>query len=296
MKQQVQHLPLAPTIKGHPRDFDLAACSLLRFRDFPIMPIPRRFLLIATSIFLLLVIAISLATSIEVRAPPKSLVQISVAQAAKDGESKGSKINGTSFDRADILNGSTTVGAGEPATYILSLKPSSTIMTEDGLIGETPTQPPQTSIDEGYIGPIETTPTPQPTPRPPTAPQLPILALSYDGDGGPKHCRGELLQKLSFPPPASSWKNGTCVDLPADARCGIFFAGKNDNCEAQLFNMPACLNTTRTYVNTVVFMPEERPVGALWRSMFVRCGVDAPDAGLIDPSILGSLLKKPGGG
>lgn len=50
--------------------------------------------------------------------------------------------------------------------------------------------------------------------------------------------------------------------------------------------MPDCLNTTRTYVNTVVFMPEERPVRALW-SILVQCGVEVPDASLIDPGILG---------
>lgn len=80
------------------------------------------------------------------------------------------------------------------------------------------------------------------------------------------------------------------------ARCGVFFAGKDDHCEAQLFNAAQCLNTTQTYVNTVVFMPEERTVGAYWRSMWVRCGVEAPDAKLLDPSLLSGLLKKPGNG
>jgi len=63
--------------------------------------------------------------------------------------------------------------------------------------------------------------------------------------------------------------------------------------------MPDCYNTTRTYVNTVVFMPEERPVGALWSSMWVKCGVEVPEAKMLDPSVLGDKLKtkpKPGGG
>jgi hypothetical protein len=76
----------------------------------------------------------------------------------------------------------------------------------------------------------------------------------------------------------------------------VFYASKGDNCEAQLFNMAGCMNTTQSFVNTVVFMPEERPVGAYWNSMWVKCGVDAPEAGLIDPSMLGGLLVKPGGG
>ncbi|KAF2250386.1 hypothetical protein BU26DRAFT_424670 [Trematosphaeria pertusa] len=263
------------------------------------MMISRRVAVVASSILLIFIVAISLAASVEVRAPPKKLVQISIAQAAKDGQFEkqraGSSINGTAFDRVDILSGTATVGAGGAATYYLPPTPS--MMMEEGMIGQTPTpQPTPSAVDEGYIGPVESPQTPGPTPRPPPSPQFPILALSYAGDGGPKHCRGELVQKLSLPPPASSWKSGTCVDLPADARCGVFFAGKDDNCEAQLFNMAGCYNTTETYVNTVVFMPEERAVGAIWRSMYVRCGVDAPAPALIDPAVLGGLLKKPGGG
>lgn len=270
------------------------------------MGLPRRTIIIASSVFVLLVLALSLATSLEVRAPPRKLVQISIAQAGKVDQSnhnlikcKG-RINDTGFDRADVLSGTSTVfGIEHSATYFIPIDPTptSSMDQEDGLIGETPTPPPSpTSADEGYIGPIETsTPAPAATPSPPTS-QFPILALSYTGSGGPKHCRGELIQKLSVPPPASDWKNGTCIDLPEMARCGVFFAGKDDNCEAQLFNMAGCMNTTRTYVNTVVFMPEERAVGALWRSMWVRCGVDAPEAALLDPNLLSGLLKKPGGG
>jgi hypothetical protein len=58
----------------------------------------------------------------------------------------------------------------------------------------------------------------------------------------------------------------------------------------------AATHSTETYVYTDVFMPEKRAVGALWRSLYVRCGVEAPEAGLIDPSVLGALLKKPYGG
>ncbi|PSN75259.1 hypothetical protein BS50DRAFT_512848 [Corynespora cassiicola Philippines] len=271
----------------------------------------RHLIVLASSIFLILVIAISLATSLQIRAPPRKMIQISLAQAAKekqydrDLKAKG-RVNGTGFDRGDILSGTLTISPGKPSTLYLSLtaKPeaSSDSMANEGMIGLTPTpQMSPSSMNEGYIGPIPTSspappkPTPQP-PAAPAAPQVPILALSYESSGGPKHCRGELLQKISFSHPAKKWKNGTCVDLPNDARCGVFYAGKDDNCEAQLFNMPRCYNTSETYVNTVVFMPEERAVGALWRSMYVRCGVEAPEAGILDPSILGALLNKPGGG
>jgi len=262
--------------------------------------IPRRYIIIASSIVLILIIAITLATSIELRAPPKKLVQITIAQAAKDTEFEiqrkgGAQVNGTGFDRVDIYSGTSTVKAGVTGTYAITLTPTPAMTTEEGMIGDTKTPAPTPTEDPGYIGPIESETPVAPPPRPAT-PQLPILALSYSGSGGPKHCRGELLQKLTIPQPASAWKAGTCVDLPADARCGVFFAGKDDNCEAQLFTMPNCYNTSRTYINTVVFMPEERTVGAMWRSMFVRCGVEAPDAGLIDPAILNGLLKKPSGG
>jgi hypothetical protein len=105
-----------------------------------------------------------------------------------------------------------------------------------------------------------------------------------------------MLQKLSIPRPVSQWKAGICVDLPAEAQCGVFFAGKEDNCEAQLFNSPACYNTTQTYVNTVVFLPEKRAIGGMWRSMFVRCGIDVPVVGQLDAGILGGVYKKPGEG
>ncbi|KAF9697584.1 hypothetical protein EKO04_004421 [Ascochyta lentis] len=121
---------------------------------------------------------------------------------------------------------------------------------------------------------------------PPSSVNTPILALSYAGSGGPKHCRGGLLQKMAFERPAAQW-NGTCIDLPSEARCGVFYAEKGDKCEAQLFNEADCHNTSMSYVNTVVFMPEERPVGGIWRSMWVRCGVDVPEVAMLDPGILG---------
>ncbi|CAO2647595.1 Nn.00g085170.m01.CDS01 [Neocucurbitaria sp. VM-36] len=225
---------------------------------------------------------------------------MSVAQAAKVGGSDGvvgakALLNGTGFDRGDIWHGTSIISGAAPI-------PTAITETQDGMIGFTPTPGPSASWSaEGIIGPIQT-PTSSiiaaPPPRPPSV-QIPILALSYSGSGGPKHCRGELLQKMDFPPPIDNWKNGTCINLPSEARCGVFFANKGDNCEARLFNMANCYNSTRTYVNTIVFMPEERPVGALWSSMFVKCGVDVPDAKILDPSILGGLLKKPdkaGGG
>jgi hypothetical protein len=268
------------------------------------MPI-RRLLIAVTSMVTLFVLAALLATTFAARAPPQKIIQIKMAQAQKVEQSEREHIKGkgrideTDFDRVDILNGSTTISPDRTrSTFYVSYTATSRMSTDEGMIGQTPTpEPSATSIDEGYIGPIETSTSeaPLPTPQTPSS-QFPILALSYSGDGGPKHCRGDLLQKMHFPPPASTYKNGTCIDLPAMASCGVFFAGKDDNCEAQLFNMNGCMNTTETFVNTVVFMPEERAVGALWRSMYVRCGIDAPEAAILDPDLLSGLLQKPEAG
>lgn len=257
------------------------------------MAIPRRLILLLTATFLLLVVAMLLATSIEIRAPPPKMLAVTLAQAAKYGESDRelaakALLNGTGFNRGDILN-ETTVA---PAAYT----PTMTV-TDEGIVGDHETPAPTSSVpDEGYIDTDPTSPPHvSPTSHAPQTLQIPILALSYSGSGGPKHCRGSLLQKMAFARPAAQWKNGSCINLPSDARCGVFYSEKGDNCEAQLFNEADCYNTTMSYVNTVVFMPEERPVGALWRSMFVKCGVDVPEATMLDPAILGGALgpKKP---
>lgn len=254
------------------------------------MVIPRRLILILTATFLLLLVAILLATAIEIRAPPPKMMAVTLAQAAKYGESEREMaakalLNGTDLDRGDNLNRTTIASAVYTPTMT---------RTDAGMIGDQETPAPTSSADEGYIE-LEPTSLPVAPSTSQPAAQIPILALSYSGSGGPKHCRGSLVQKMSFARPAAQWKNGSCINLPSDARCGVFHSEKSDNCEAQLFNEADCYNTTTTFVNTVVFMPEERPVGALWRSMFVRCGVDVPEAAMLDPSILGGALgpKKP---
>jgi hypothetical protein len=255
------------------------------------MAIPRRLVLLLTAVFLLLLIAMLLATAIEIRAPPPKMVAVTLAQAAKYGESEReiaakALLNGTDFDRGDILNGTTIA----PPAYT----PTMTV-TDEGMIGDQEMHAPTSSAAVGGYIELDSTSLPVASPTPQPVVQVPILALSYSGSGGPKHCRGGLLQKMSFARPAAQWRNGSCINLPSDARCGVFYSEKGDNCEAQLFNEADCYNTTMTYVNTVVFMPEERPVGALWRSMFVRCGIDVPEATVLDPAILGGALgpKKP---
>lgn len=257
------------------------------------MALPRRIILIASSVSLILFIALSLATAFEVRAPHTRFVQVTVAQAARVGGDVGvvaakALLNGTGFDCSDMWRGTSIVSDLTPL-------PTRTTETQEGIIGLTQTPRASKSwSEEGVLGP-KPTPTPSviAAPQPPSSTHIPILALTYSGSGGPKHYRGNLIEKTFFPPPLEAWKNGTCINLRSEARCGVFFASKGDNCEAQLFNVADCYNITRTYINTVVFMPEERAVGALWSSMYVRCGIEVPEAKMLDPSILGGALKKP---
>ena len=264
------------------------------------MAIPRRLTLLLSSVTLILITALLLATALEIQAPLPKMIAVSLAQKAKYGEYEReiqakARINGTDFDRGDILNGTGTASVAYTPSATTSMAMT---MTQEGLIGfdQTPTPSPSSSSQE--ISTPSAAPAP-PSPAPPKAAQMPILAMSFSGSGGPKHCRGTMIHKMQFAPPAANWKEGACINLPSEARCGVFFAGKDDHCEAQLFNSDNCRNNSMTYVNTVVFMPEERPVGALWSSMWVKCGVETPEASLIDPAILGGLIKpgkKPGGG
>ncbi|CCC09740.1 hypothetical protein SMACR_03296 [Sordaria macrospora] len=135
---------------------------------------------------------------------------------------------------------------------------------------------------------------------------LPIRATIFSGVPGPSHCRGHVLLLLLVnlpqpaPPPLNPDNNNTpvtitpstspqCYNIPggdspaatatASAGCGIFQANKSAGCEARVFAEPNCIG----YLNTVVFIPEERAVGGVWKSVEVRCGVPAPS----DPETLG---------
>jgi hypothetical protein len=64
-------------------------------------------------------------------------------------------------------------------------------------------------------------------------------------------------------------------------------ANKDDGCEARLFAEPACFS----YVNTVVFMPENRAVGGMWRSFSVECGIPAPDTASLGAPLLQGMMQ-----
>ncbi|KAH6617210.1 hypothetical protein F5144DRAFT_615865 [Chaetomium tenue] len=133
-------------------------------------------------------------------------------------------------------------------------------------------------------------------------PDIPITATIFSGVPGPSTCRGHILLQLTLPQPAPAPADGarppppqpeTCYTLPPSqshsqgttAGCGIFLASKAAGCEARLFSEPGC----RAYVNTAVFVPEERAVGGRWRSVGVRCGVVPPDLGGLRPPLVEPL-------
>ncbi|KAH8899869.1 hypothetical protein GQ53DRAFT_758018 [Thozetella sp. PMI_491] len=112
-----------------------------------------------------------------------------------------------------------------------------------------------------------------------TATSLPISATIFAGVPGPKRCRGGVMVKMDLPPPNGVQTVEQCYNLPGVAGCGNFVANKGDGCEVRLFAEPAC----KVYMNTAVFMPEERAVGGQWRSFAIVCGKPPPD-----PSTLGA--------
>ncbi|KAL9625092.1 MAG: hypothetical protein Q9160_000821 [Pyrenula sp. 1 TL-2023] len=114
---------------------------------------------------------------------------------------------------------------------------------------------------------------------------MPIVALSYTGDPGPKACRGSLMSALRVPRPVSQAANNTCYDLPRVARCGIFMGEEADACEARLYAESGCPEEPDgLYMNTVAFIPEDRANGGSYRSMLIRCGisVEVPKAEFLE--------------
>ncbi len=123
-------------------------------------------------------------------------------------------------------------------------------------------------------------------------PSLPISATVFSGVPGPSSCRGSVIFRLDPPQPVAGAgpTNEDCYNLPQVAGCGNFLASKEAGCEARLFAESNC----RMYVNTAVFIPEERAVGGAWRSVGVRCGVPAPDPDSLGPPPLAGLMRNAG--
>jgi len=121
-----------------------------------------------------------------------------------------------------------------------------------------------------------------------------ITATLYRGAEGRSRCRGGPMTVLSLPPPPAGRPAAErCFDLPGPAACGVFAAARADGCEARLFAEPAC--PPPAFVTTHVFAPDARPVGGLWRSVAVRCGVVPPDpAALGTPPLAGLITSQTG--
>lgn len=138
-----------------------------------------------------------------------------------------------------------------------------------------------------------------PTGNTTAGPNLPITATIFSGVPGPSTCRGRVILQLNLPPPPPHSSSSsettttttptkeTCYSLPQPAGCGNFLASKDAGCEVRLFSERDC----KVYVNTAVFIPEDRAVGGVWRSLAVRCGVPAPDPEALGPPPLVGLMK-----
>lgn len=121
---------------------------------------------------------------------------------------------------------------------------------------------------------------------------IPIRAMIYHGVPGPKDCRGGPMGVVEIPGPgkALAGQGERCYDLAETANCGVFMSNKADGCEARLFSDLGCRN--EDFVNIVVFMPEYRSIGGVWKSMGIRCGVPEPDPATLGEPPLAQYMKK----
>ncbi|KAH6678729.1 hypothetical protein B0J14DRAFT_330818 [Halenospora varia] len=98
---------------------------------------------------------------------------------------------------------------------------------------------------------------------------IPITAQFFAGAPGPKQCRGSSLGTINLPKPATQFLEPKCYNMPEPSSCAVFLAGKDDGCEAQLFDQPNCSG----FLNLAVFLQELRPMGGRFQSISLRCGV-----------------------
>ncbi|KAK4187053.1 hypothetical protein QBC35DRAFT_250159 [Podospora australis] len=122
-----------------------------------------------------------------------------------------------------------------------------------------------------------------------TIPELPITAIIFSGVPGPYKCRGRIVMSVEIPPPvpAGGPTTARCYNFAHPVGCGNFVASKEAGCEAKLFAEPDC----KMYLNTAVFIPEDRAVGGLWRSMEIKCGIPPPDPHSLGAPPLQGLLR-----
>lgn len=123
-------------------------------------------------------------------------------------------------------------------------------------------------------------------------PLVPIRATFFSGSEGPKSCRGHAIALVDLPKPQGPAVPTTkqCYNFPGEqtSGCALFMANKIDGCQASVYAETNC----RVYMNTMAFMPEQRPVGGHWRSFAVQCGIPEPDpATLGKPPMMDQLTS-----
>ncbi|KAK3985445.1 hypothetical protein QBC44DRAFT_157101 [Cladorrhinum sp. PSN332] len=134
---------------------------------------------------------------------------------------------------------------------------------------------------------------PDPTANHTVPADLQITATIFSGVPGPSKCRGNVVLRLDIPPPAVDEEGQVqererkCFNMLQPVGCGNFVASKEAGCEARLFAEPNC----QMYLNTAVFIPEDRAVGGWWRSMDVKCGIPAPDPGTLGEPPMQRLIR-----
>lgn len=151
--------------------------------------------------------------------------------------------------------------------------PSHVLTQPTAVVQQPSTQPsdkPAVQQDSGQVSIQDATPQEK-------EPLVPIRATFFSGSEGPKSCRGHPIAVIDLPKPQGLTVPTAkqCYNFPAQqsSGCALFMANKIDGCQASVYAETSC----RTYMNTVAFMPEERPVGGNWRSVMVQCGVPEPD-------------------
>lgn len=91
---------------------------------------------------------------------------------------------------------------------------------------------------------------------------------------------GALVDAMAIPRPSdldfskTEFGKGKCVSLPQQAQCGVFMGAEEDGCEADLFVSEGCdRSAVGNHVGTARFGEMMKAEVGVWRSMFIRCGV-----------------------
>lgn len=170
----------------------------------------------------------------------------------------------------------------------------------DGAVNATDVNVGEEAMIQSVVPPAASS-SPSMAPRPATAapsmpakPILPITATMYSGSPGPKDCRGTPILRVNLPkgPGIDTPKGPTCYNIQATphmAQCGTFTANQEDGCQAKLFSDPGCTN----FANLAVFGDELRPMGGMFQSVEIVCGIVSEQPGPLNLNL--PKVQKPAG-